>query len=236
MLKEAAPFRFKQFSVYHHESTMKVGTDSVLLGAWTDVRAAERILDVGTGSGVIALMLAQRSKAMVHGIDIDEPSVRQAKQNAANTPWSNRISIHCQDIKTYHAKKGYDVIVSNPPYFQAGMLPDDTARSQARHSHRLDHRALIHHSHRLLTAKGKLSIILPRNEGSAIIHLAKEAGFYLQRKLKFKAKVYTPVERLLLEFVSIKTITREEELVHYDHQDQWTKDYIHLTKDFYLKL
>lgn len=236
MLKESRSFRFKRFSVYHHESTMKVGTDSVLLGAWTDVNKAERILDVGTGSGVIALMVAQRSQGIVHGIDIDESSVRQAKQNASNSPWSHRISMYCQDIKSYQPEKDYDLIVSNPPFFQAGMPPPDPVRLRARHHLKLGHQKLIYHCQRLLTKKGRLSIILPDKEGNAIVHRATEAGFYLKRKLKFRAKRSCQVERLLLEFTSMKTITREEELIHYNEQGQWTEDYINLTKDFYLKL
>ena len=127
-------FSFKQFTVYHDRCAMKVGTDGVLLGAWTDVSGARDILDIGTGTGLIALMLAQRSEAHIVAVDIDEDAVKQAKENVEKSPWPGRIEVERHDICCFNSDIRYDVIVSNPPYFFNSLKCPDGQRNIARHT------------------------------------------------------------------------------------------------------
>ena len=132
-------FSFKQFTVRHDRCAMKVGTDGVLLGAWADVRHSRSILDVGTGTGLIALMLAQRCpQAQIVGIDIDEAAVGQALENMSASPWAERLSAQCQDVRSLCQEGCYDTIVSNPPYFVDSLKCPDEQRTTARHTDTLD--------------------------------------------------------------------------------------------------
>src|SRR5574344_2567439 len=126
-------FRFKQFSVFQERCAMKVGTDGVLLGAWAKVDAANRILDIGTGTGLVALMLAQRSTAMITAVEIDEEAAIQAEENFCQSPWANRFEVVNSDITSYETDALFDVIVSNPPYFVDSLQCPDGQRSLARH-------------------------------------------------------------------------------------------------------
>ena len=141
-------FQFKRFTVYHDRCAMKVGTDGVLLGAWTDVSSSQQILDIGTGTGLIALMLAQRNvTAHITAIDIDEEAIEQAQGNIAASPWKNRIEVMKQDFCQYSANRLFDTIVSNPPYFNQSLKGPDSQRNTARHTDSLElqpHTVCIH--------------------------------------------------------------------------------------------
>lgn len=177
-------FRFKQFSVSHRQSTMKVGTDAVLLGALANVdENCKRVLDVGTGCGIIALMLAQRSSALIDAIDIDENSVIEARENFQHSPWSNRLnSIHSsfQDFSSSGVDL-YDLIVSNPPFFQNSLLPKNERFILAKHNQQLNFGNFLHASARLLSPTGKLAIILPVNESEIFTQTAGSMNFFLTR-------------------------------------------------------
>ena len=148
-------FRFKQFSIEDKRSAMKVGTDAVLLGAWVNLKGVKRILDVGTGCGIIALMLAQRTKEDVNidGIEIDEQCVQQAKENLLETIWCNRVLMHRYSLQAFRSPFKYDLIVSNPPYFNNSQLPPKAHRARARHTDSLSFKELLHHSVRLINVK-----------------------------------------------------------------------------------
>lgn len=236
-MRESGDFRFKQFRVQHQKSTMKVGTDAVLIGAWTEVGTAQRILDIGTGCGIIALMLAQQSQnSKVIGIDIDQNSVKEALANAENSPWIKRIQIEQCGLQDYEPDQPFDLIVSNPPFFNEGTASPEEKRATARHTISLSFKSLMQHANRLLNKTGRLSIIIPADNCIEVIRLAKENSLYINRIMEFRSKEHRPIERSLMMFSRIYTDVEKESLVHYNSDGEWTHEYIGLTKDFYLKL
>jgi tRNA1Val (adenine37-N6)-methyltransferase len=168
-MRNKSHFQFKQFTVSHARSTMKVGTDTVLLGAWVKVDHAQAILDIGTGNGTIALMLGQRSSetATIDAVEIEETDVMQAEENFQKSPWNGKIHLHHTSIQNFFSKKKYDLIVSNPPYFNNSQPPPDERRLQARHTISLSYNDLLGATLRLLKDDGKFNVVLPFSEGLA---------------------------------------------------------------------
>lgn len=235
-MRDKKIFRFKHFNIHHHQATMKVGTDGVLLGAWVDVTDARRILDVGTGTGLIALMLAQRTPpdVLIDGIEISESDVQQARENIRLSPWPEKVQIHYRSLQEFQAEP-YDFIVSNPPYFNRSYQPPGLLRTQARHTITLSAQDLLEHSKRLLRETGTLAVILPEPEGRHLLTLAEQAGWYCTRESIFQSRKEKPIERLLLEFKLFESATKKESLVLYSSGENWSDDYRVLTRDFYLK-
>lgn len=231
-------FQFKQFRIEQGKTAMKVGTDGVLLGAWTNVDTASTILDVGTGTGLIALMLAQRSSsATILAIDVEDNAVLQAQENVENTPWSDRITVEKGDYRNFLEKCSarYDLIVSNPPFFKQSLKPGLNARAVARHDHQLPHEVLVDRSIDLLTENGRLSIILPYVEGSVFIAMAAAKGLFCIRKTNVCPTPDSGIKRLLLEFSKIQQPLVENNLVVEDKgRHGYSKEYLLLTGDFYL--
>ena len=234
-------FRFKQFTIYHDRCAMKVGTDGVLLGCWASIdRSAqspktaplkvEHILDVGTGSGLIARMLMQRfPEAEIEGIDIDAAAVEQARGNGVKASLS----------RLQEWQGSYDLIVSNPPYFQNSLKNPDKGRELARHTDSLSYEELLHHSARLLTMHGQLAIILPAEAEQAIRMLAEQHSLYSTRITRVYSKESKPARRVLLQFekseyrdTDIPPV--EDSLVLEDDQGGRSAAYQELAKDFYL--
>lgn len=191
-------FRFKQFTVKDESCGMKVGTDGVLLGAWTPVDASyRRVLDVGTGSGLIALMLAQRSEAQVLAIDVDEAAVFQAKDNFSNSPWAERLAaahIPLQELQT----EPFDLIVSNPPYFVDSLKNPDAQRRAARHTDTLSQEELLEGARRLLTENGMLAVILPAEMEGAFLALAQQRGLTPYKITRVHTREGKPAKRVLM--------------------------------------
>ena len=223
-------FRFKQFTIQDDRCAMKVGTDGVLLGAWCP--KGTRILDVGTGSGLIARMLMQRCpEAEVEGIDIDEAAVEQARENGVRAfqarlqDWKLDIG-HC-----------YDLIVSNPPYFQNSLKNPDKGREMARHTDTLSYTELIQHSARLLQEGGRLALILPAEAEKEMREIAARYSLYCTRATRVYSKETKPVRRVLLSFVM--TTVRNDDmatdtLVLEDEKGGRSLPYQELCRDFYL--
>lgn len=235
--KKDKQFHFKQFSVRHDRSGMKVGTDGTLLGAWADMINAHRILDIGTGTGLIALMLAQRSaKAKIDAIEIDSAAIEDAKENFDNSSWKDRLTLHHIRMQDFTATEKFDLIVSNPPYFINSYKPHNGQRIAARHTESLTFQELINFSKNLLTKEGKLCIVLPYTEGLQFIHSAEGENLYCSRKWTFRTRSEKPVERLLLEFARKKTMCEEGEILLYSSGEEWSDAYKTLTREFYLKL
>lgn len=233
------PFRFKQFSVAHDRCTHKVGTDAVLLGSWVNTSETDRrILDVGTGSGVIALMLAQRTgeKTSIDAFDIHADDAQQARENAANSPWPDKITVHRAKAQTFASGSQYDLIVSNPPYFSKSLLPPDSKRSAARHTNDLPFEDLLKTVVRLLVPAGRFGVILPYAEANRFIDLAAVCGLYPFRRTHFRTRQHKPVERVLLEFSAEHITAVTSELTLYNGDNEWSDPYRELTRDFYIGL
>lgn len=235
--KEA--FDFKQFQVRHDLCTMKVGTDAVLLGAWVNIENARRILDVGSGSGVIALMLAQRTSpgTQLVGVEPMVADVNQSRENILASPWSNRISVVHTHLQNFQPSETYDLIVSNPPFFSNSQLPPSEKRKNVRHTETLTHEELLVHTKRLLSPEGRFAVVLPVVEGEQFKREAAFAGFFLQRALAFFSRDRKPQERFLFEFARHPVATTLEKLTLYEGEsDSWTADYKNLMRDFYLHI
>jgi tRNA1Val (adenine37-N6)-methyltransferase len=232
-------FNFKQFTIRQNACAMKVGTDGVMLGAWVSVDTQpQRILDVGTGTGLIALMLAQRTAAaQVDAVEVDQEAARQAQQNAENSPWAERITVLHQNFNDFArlSTSRYDLIVSNPPYFRQSLASPDSGRTLARHAEELRHEELIKGTAQLLNLHGKLAVVMPYVEGNIFIALAAKSGLYCNRKLNVSTKKGKPVKRLLLEFSRNKEKLDEQNLyIENNALNSFTNEYKLLTKDFYL--
>ena len=237
-MKRKTHFQFKQFEVQHDRSTMKVGTDAVLLGAWAHVANAARILDIGTGSGIIALMAAQRttSSTQIDAVEIEGQDAAQAAENFLASPWSDRLHIHVTPIQVFAPSQSYDVVLSNPPYFINSQEPPNKRRHEARHTVTLDHASLFAAADRLLHPQGTLNVVLPYTEGLQILDLAKQPGFFCTRQYSFRTRQGKPIERWLLEFSRMERETDTGEILLYKEKLEWSDSYVELTRDFYLKL
>jgi len=234
------PFQFKQFVIEQDQCMMKIGTDGVLLGAWIDVSNSKSILDIGTGTGVIAIMAAQRTEdAIIHGVEIDEAAFVQAQSNMNKTPWKDRLTPFHQSIQdfTRESTHKYDLIVSNPPFFSGGTLSDNLSRNEVRHTVKLPNGELLNCARRLLAPGGCLAVILPYIEGLRFQEQAESYGFYCNKITEVHPKAGKPVERLLLEFSMVqKDLVKEELIIQFDKRNDYTEDYITLTKEFYLNM
>jgi tRNA1Val (adenine37-N6)-methyltransferase len=232
-------FKFKQFTVFHDKCAMKVGIDGVLLGAWTPIGNANKMLDVGCGTGLIALMLAQRSEAEIRCIDIDENAVLQATENVKNSPWSNRIAVlqsSFQDFANISTER-FDLIVSNPPYFVNSLKTPNVSRTTARHTDSLTHEELIESALKLLNPDGRICIILPVAEALQCIRFAEGKGLCCSKQVTVFPKPGVPAKRLLLEFSRNQTERLETELtIESENRHQYSPEFTELAKDFYLKL
>lgn len=229
-------FQFKQFTVYHDRCAMKVGTDGVLLGAWADTAASRRILDIGTGTGLIALMLAQRSTAYITAIDIDTEAVAQARENILASPWQHRIEVYRQDVCTFLPNEQFDTIVSNPPYFEQSLKGPDPQRNTARHTDTLNATELFRKVTDFLHPEGHFSLIIPAEQTDGAIRTGEEHGLYLSRHTAVITRPGLPPKRALLEFRKTKQTCRYNELVIELDRHVYSEDYIALTRDFYLKM
>lgn len=237
---KAEPFRFKQFTIEQDRCNMKVGTDGILLGAWAKVEEADTVLDIGTGSGLIAIMLAQRTEAaQIHGVEIDQNSYEQAKINMQQSPWADRLQPINASIQDFagSSSEQYDLIVSNPPFFTGGNLSYNQDRNSVRHTVKLPHQDLLFAVRRLLSDRGRFALILPYLEGLRFKELAATYQLYCTHLTEIHPKAGNPIERLLLQFEKGKRPTLVEQLVL--HQGQKTNErtpaYQGLTEAFYLQ-
>lgn len=214
---------------------MKIGVDAVILGAWADVGHAESILDVGTGCGVIALMCAQRNPdASIVGIDIDAPSVEEASENFCESKWASRLRATKENFVGIVNKK-FDVIISNPPFFNSGIDKPDTSRLKARHENELSPASLITYGKHFLTGSGHISMILPHDRIRHILEVVHEEGMFPIRACKVRGNVSAHVKRVLLEVgFNENPEFLFEELTLEISAGQPTAEYRRLCKDFYL--
>ena len=234
-------FRFKQFDIAQENCAMKIGTDGVLLGAWIGVgEATKQILDIGTGTGVIAIMLAQRAlSAKIIGVEIDTLACAQARANMEASPWKNRLVTIESSIQDYanDVEDCYDLIVSNPPFFTGGTLSTNQSKRQVRHTIKLPTADLLNVVGKLLSPKGQFCVILPPIEGEKFITQAAQYNLHCSKITEVHAKVEKKLERVLLQFERVVKLTTKDRLViQKGGRHQYTKDYIELTKAFYLNM
>jgi tRNA1Val (adenine37-N6)-methyltransferase len=230
-------FRFKQFTITHDRCAMKVGTDGVLLGAWINTKNSKKILDIGTGSGLIAIMLGQRSNASIEAIEIDQSACIQAAENISNCPWSSKISVNNISLQDYTSllQKQFDLIVCNPPFFKKSLQSSLPLRNMARHDNILTHSEIISCVVKILKPGGRFGLIIPYTEGIQFNAKALKKGLFCIRKTSVKTKPRSPVKRLLMEFSTIPENYQENSLIIAGERDEeYSKEYKDLTKDFYL--
>lgn len=228
-------FYFKQFSVKDDRSTMKVGTDAVILGIAADVRNAQNILEIGTGCGIIALVLAQRSGAKIDAIDVDVESITQANENVHASPWKDRINIHLCALQDYKPGKKYDLIISNPPFFSGTFKSHHSKRNISRHNDMLSFDGLILNSGNLLEDGGSLWVILPVKESLEFIDIAEKQGFFVHYMLKYIPKAGKEPNRVILELKTAEPDEiRLESLTHWESDGSWAEEYKRFTGDFYI--
>ena len=236
-MKSGTYFHFKQFSIRHDRCAMKVGTDAVLLAAWVDVSTAQRILDIGTGSGVIALMLAQRApeSTIIECVEIEKESADQATENFRNSPWSSRLAVHHLAIQEYFPPIQFDLITTNPPYFNRSLEPPDKRRHEVRHTSTLTYDDLMSAVVRLLTMNGRFNLILPYKEAKLFSDVASQHGLFCNRRYHFRTRIEKPIERTMLEFSRRPKATDEGEVLLYESGSEWSSSYRNLISDFYIK-
>ncbi|MDR0724717.1 MAG: methyltransferase [Prevotellaceae bacterium] len=229
-------FKFKLFTVKQDKTAMKVGIDSVLLGAWISANGLEtNVLDIGTGSGLLALMMAQKiPAAKIVACEIDEIACEQASENISSSAWSERIAVVNADIRSFtHNPKSFDLIVCNPPYFEKSLKSHDEKRNFARHNDSLPLTDLIDCVHRLLHDNGRFVLIVPENQAGTVIELAGAKKLFPTKRLNIKSTATKPVSRVILE-LSYTLQPPEERTLTVRTGNNYSDDYKAITKDFYL--
>ncbi len=237
------PFKFKEFTIHQDKTAMKVGTDGVLLGAWCAVdEYPNTILDIGAGTGVISLMIAQRSDAMtIDAVEVDENAYEQTVENFEQSDWGDRLYCYNATFQEFASEiaeeeETYDLIVANPPFYTDEFESENEARNKARFTSSLSFEDLIVGVSKILSKSGKFSVILPFKEEESFIALANEKNLLLNRICRVQGNTTSEIKRSLLEFSFHETELNEEHLIIEIERHQYTEDYINLTKDFYLKM
>ena len=218
---------------------MPVSTDGVLLGAWANLAHKESILDIGTGTGLLALMAAQRFEdSSISAIDIDQHAIDAATVNIKQSPWQDRISLHHGSVLTTDFSQRFDAIICNPPYFNSGEQAQQSQRATARHTDSLDHLQLAERCFEITTETATASFILPTPEGEGFIKLAQQCGWHLAKRLDVKTTDRKQALRVLFELskdpACEQDLQRESLTIH--HDGGYSEAFIALTKDFYLKM
>jgi tRNA1Val (adenine37-N6)-methyltransferase len=217
---------------------MKVGTDAVLLGAWADVTGSKRILDVGTGIGILALMLAQRTGgvASIVAADIYEAFCREASENFRDSPWPGSIEVQHVSMQELQTPVPFDLIISNPPYFTNSLKPPDTERVLARHADTLGHGEFLLHCERLLSQNGRVSVILPESDSERFIRSASQLRLFPARIVRVNTRPGKVSSRRLIELSRQNKPADRREMILLHEDGSWSDDYKQLTRDFYLEL
>ncbi|QMI06213.1 tRNA(1)(Val) (adenine(37)-N(6))-methyltransferase TrmN [Citrobacter sp. RHB25-C09] len=231
-------FTFKQFFIAHDRCAMKVGTDGILLGAWAPVAGVKKILDIGTGSGLLALMLAQRTddNVTLDAVELDNDAAAQAQENISQSNWANRVTVHAEDVQLWAARQTakYDLIISNPPYYEQGVECATPQREQARYTTTLDHSALLATATGLITEEGFLCVVLPENIGHSFTQQALSMGWHLRLRTDVAETEARLPHRVLLAFSPKKGECFSDRLVIRGLDQRYSEGYTALTQAFYL--
>ena len=237
-MTDARPFHFKHFSLYHHRSTMKVGTDAILLGRWTEVNPTDVVLDIGTGCGLLPLMLSQKGVAHMDAVDIDKASIEEASINFEASQWCEHLKAYCVDIVDFQTDKKYDLIVSNPPFFNRFSKCDSERKSRARHNDAgLSYDTICHEVCRLMQPEGRFAVVLPVDVSTDFLNTAEQYGLYLHKRMTIIPIEGKEPNRVNLELGFGKCDNvREETFVIRDADKRFTAQYEEFLKDYYLGL
>lgn len=227
-------FKFKQFDIIQEQSAMKVGTDAMLFGALTEFEGEGKALDIGIGTGVLSLMIAQRFPGLlIDAIEIDDDAFEEAQQNVFNSPFSQQINVMRGDFTQHGFEGSYDLIFSNPPYFENAFLSGKAKKNLARHTDSLDFRILFEKTCRLLNPDGEFQLILPHESREHITQTASQNGLFLRKAITVNGKEKQPV-RCILFFTKKPVSTPEEQLFTVRNADgSYTEEYKQLTVDFH---
>lgn len=235
-------FQFKEFNIEQDRCAMKIGTDGVLLGAWTPLEhQPDSILDIGTGTGLIALMLAQRSPALlIDALEIDENAYEQAVENFENSDWSDRLFCYHaafdEFVEEMQDEEKYELIVSNPPFYSEDFTSENTQRNQARFAEALPFSKLLPGVSKLLSEEGFFSCIIPHREEKKFLQLAQKSGLFPQKITRVRGTRDSGIKRSLVNLGFNKVKTVNEELILEISRHNYTEEYKKLVSPFYLKL
>lgn len=234
------PFKFKEFTINQDQCAMKIGTDGVLLGAWTSIKEnPHSILDIGTGTGVIALQLAQQTDAeTIDAIEIDDNAYEQAVENFENSDWGDRLFCYHASLEEFVTEidEKYDLIVSNPPFYTDEFESENNARNKARFTSSLSFLTLLNGVSHLLSTAGLFSVIVPFKEEQNFIQLASKVNLFPVRICRVKGTPIAETKRSLLELSFLESDLITTELIIENSRHQYTKDYVEVVRDFYLKM
>ncbi len=236
-LPDTRPFHFQQFSLFHHRSTMKVGTDAVLLGIRTNLNGVEEVLDIGTGCGIIPLLLAARNtEVKVDAVELDTASFEEASGNFLQSPFANRLHAFHADIKCFVpvAGKKYDLVISNPPFFINDRRPEHQGRKLARHTDALRYDQLVVAVLRLVKPEGRFSVVLPYRESRVFLELAGKSGLNLHRRMLIFPKPCKEPNRINMLLGFSAAVVETEKFIIRNEDGSFTRQYIDTVKDFYL--
>jgi len=231
-------FNFKQFTINQNKCAFKVGTDGVLFGACADLTGAERILDIGTGTGLVAIMSAQRCNADIVAIEPDYSSYEQACENVNNCKWKTRIRVINQDLQKFstYIDQKFNLILTNPPYFRDSLKSPDPGRTAARHTDTLNSNELLNGVSILLSDRGTFQLIMPYTEGTLFIAEAGGFGLFCTRLIKIKPFPSGEIIRLIMKFErNRKPVTESFLSLETGTRHSYTEEYKNVTRDFYLK-
>jgi tRNA1Val (adenine37-N6)-methyltransferase len=235
-----AGFAFKQFCIEQENTAMKVSTDGILLGAWVNLSGVKSLLDIGAGTGLLSLMCKQRAECLaVTAVEIESGAFQDARLNIQNSRWLSDISLHQSAIQDFKSDVQFDLVISNPPYFNDSLKGPSAARNLARHTDSLSFSALLNEFKRLSHPLSRLAVVLPYKEGLEFIALAQQQDLHLVRKCEVKTTERKAISRLLLEFENAADsglIEPENTVLSIHENGQYSKGFIALCRDFYLKM
>lgn len=230
-------FSFRMFTISQTQSAMKVGTDSVLLAAWINVPKPYNILDIGAGTGILSLLMAQRyEEAQITALEISSEAIKDVQENVKNSPWKNRVQIIEGDFCQFKSELKFDLIICNPPYFENSLHSPLMLRNKARHSDAMPFPVLVSGVQKILSEKGVFAIIIPFENAELIRHLAFEQELYTYRQTVIYTKENTPPKRIMLQFTSELQLCHTNTLTIYTSNGTYAPEYRELVGKYYLRL
>ena len=234
---DCRPFFFKKFGMFHHRSTMRIGTDAVLFAQWVSVKSSDNVLDIGTGSGIIPMILSQKGVGSVDAVELDKDSFEEAKQNFSISVWNEKLNVFNIDVRNFadETDKKYDLIVSNPPYYASDVKPIKEKKVMARHVSTLSFNDLLISAKKMMKGDARFAVVLPFYESRLFIKEAECLGFYLQKEMQIIPIEGKDANRVNMQFVLNEVDEVETELFTIRNKDySYTEDYKFFLKDYYL--